>query len=129
MLISLQLTVSMAQAHRGAEWAELVFHRPPETSEGQGGARARRRICCRTQDNRTGSKIHRRIRVLQCAYALSETVHNAHHYNLLSPSQTLWHRHMEVQNGRSSYSEFFHPVRRVDGYGVRTRKHITRSPQ
>ena len=35
----------MAQAHGGAEWAELVFHHPPETSEGRGGARARRRVC------------------------------------------------------------------------------------
>ena len=86
----------------GAEWAELIFHRPPQISEGQGGACARRHICSRTQDNRTVSEIHWRIRVLQCAHALSETVHNAHDYNLLSP----WLRHPEVLL-------FGRPVRRV----------------
>ena len=98
----------MAQAHGGAEWAELVFHHLPGTSEGQKGARASRRICSRTQDNSTGSEIHQRIRVLQCAHARSETVHNAHHYNLLSP----WHRHIEVPNGRSSYSAVLSAVLR-----------------
>ena len=52
------------------------------------------------------SKVHRRIRVLQCAHAQSETVHNTHHYSLLSP----WHRHTEVLNGQSSYSAILSAV-------------------
>ena len=37
MLISFQLTVSVTQAHWGAEWMELEFHSPPDTDEGKGG--------------------------------------------------------------------------------------------
>ena len=53
MLISFQL-ISMAQAHRGAEWAEaaeLLFLCPPETSEGPEGGSSHRHICTRILDN------------------------------------------------------------------------------
>ena len=58
--------------------------------------------------------------MLQCAHARSETVHNAHHYNLLSP----WHKHTEVPNWRSYYSAVLSA-----SYRVRTSKLISRSPQ